>query len=242
MKFKRAMVPLAFGACAVGLMVVSQLASAVHVRPKGASPDRVALVPAYKQCTTANTTHAAPLAFGSCNPPVQASSFLTVGTADANGAGANFVGFILLKVKGTSPEDVIIQAGITDVRCQPAASAAVCNSLNASDGPDYAGQLQADIQIRITDHNNGPSQPVQTATVEDISFRVNGQCSNTTATNIGGTCTINTTFNTVTPGAITDLQRMVVEIRQLQVFDGGADGDVETDDNTVFLIHGIFVP
>src|SRR6266540_822347 len=93
MTIKRKMVlPLVLALGALGLMVVSQVASATHVRPKGASPLHASLVPAYKQCTgTGNRTHGAPLAFPSCAPPVQTSNSLTVGTPDANGAGANSI-------------------------------------------------------------------------------------------------------------------------------------------------------
>lgn len=242
MTIKRKMVlPLALAVGALGLMVVSQLASASHVRPKGATPLRATLVPAFKACAAPNRTHGAPLAFPSCNPPVQASSFLTIGSPDANGAGANANGFILLKVIATSPEDVVIQSTITDVRCQAATAAAVCNSANAADGPDYSGQVQGTAQIRISDHYNGPSLN-EAATVVDIPFPVNGTCANTTGTTIGGTCTVNTTANTVVPGSVQDNKRGVVEVQQLQVNDGGQDGQVATADNTLFMVQGIFIP
>ena len=76
----------------------------------------------------------------SCVPPTQESSFLQVGTPDANGAGANSVGTV--KITVTSTPDVVIKASITDVRCKPATAATVCNSPTAADGPDYAGQLR----------------------------------------------------------------------------------------------------
>ena len=51
-----------------------------YPRPKGATPMRASLVPAYNQCTSPNRGHGAPSARGrSCNPPGQASGFLTVG-------------------------------------------------------------------------------------------------------------------------------------------------------------------
>ena len=229
-------------AAAVGSMLaVSQISSASHVRPKGASPIRASMVPAFKQCATANTTHGAPLAFPSCNPPVQASSFLTIGTPDANGAGANSVGSVLLKVKITSPEDVIIQSTGSDIRCMPGTAPSVCNSPNAADGPDYSGELQGNATIRISDHYNGPNLN-EAATVVDIPFPVNGTCVNTTSTTIGGTCSTNTTANAVVPGSVKDAQRGVVEIGQLQISDGGADGLVSTADNTLFSVQGIFIP
>ena len=242
MTIKRKMVlPLALAVGALGLMAVSQLASASHVRPKGATPLRASLVPAFKACTVPNRTHGAPLAFPSCNPPVQTSNFLTIGSPDANGAGANSTGFILLKVKVTSPEDVLITSTITDVRCQAATAAAVCNSANAADGPDYSGQVQGTATIRISDHYNGPGLN-EAATVVDIPFPVNGQCANNALTTIGGTCTVNTTANTVVVGSVKDNQRGVVEIGQLLINDGGADGQIATADNTLFEVQGIFIP
>src|SRR5690242_20853895 len=96
---KKMVLPMALAVGTLGLMAVSQIASGSHVRPKGATPLRASLVPAFKACGTPNRTHGAPLAFPSCNPPVQASSYLTVGTPDANGAPSNSIGSILLKVK-----------------------------------------------------------------------------------------------------------------------------------------------
>jgi hypothetical protein len=213
-----------------------------YPRPKGASPMRIYFVPAYKQCTAPNRTHGAPLAFPSCSPPVQASNFLTVGTPDANGAGANSVGFMLLKVKVTSPEDLLITSTISDVRCRPATAAGVCGGANAADGADYSGQLQSNATIRITDRDNGPSRN-EAATVQDIPFPVNYFCNNTSDTSLGGECTINTTALAVLPQPYSyDGKRSVVEIGQLEVSDGGPDGNVATADNKVFLRQGIFVP
>src|SRR5690348_17110782 len=155
MTIKRKMVlPLALAVGALGLMAVSQVASGSHVRPKGATPLRASLVPSFKACGTPNRTHGAPLAFPSCNPPVQSSNFLTVGTPDNNGAPSNSIGSILLKVKSTSPEDVLITSSITDVRCLPATSASVCSGANAADGPDYSGELQGTATIRIRDRKS----------------------------------------------------------------------------------------
>jgi hypothetical protein len=242
MTIKRKMVlPLALAVGALALMAVSQVASGSHVRPKGASPLRASLVPSYKACSAPNRTHGAPLAFPSCNPPVQSSTYLTLGTPDANGAGANSVGSILLRVKATSPEDVLINSTITDVRCLPAGGASVCGTANAADGPDYSGEVQGNATIRISDHYNGPGLN-EAATVVDIPFPVNGTCATTLSTTVGGTCTTATTANTVVPGSVKDTQRAVVEIGQLQVFDGGADGLVSTADNTLFEVQGIFIP
>jgi hypothetical protein len=247
MTIKRKMVlPLALAVGALGLMAVSQLASGSHVRPKGASPLRASLVPAYKLCgpggTTPNRTHGGPLVFPSCNPPVQTSSSLTIGSPDANSAGANSIGTILLRVKATSPEDVLINSTISDVRCRPGVAGTVCASANTADGPDYSGELQGNAMIRISDHYNGPGLN-EAATVVDIPFPVNGTCANTsTNAAVGGTCSVATTANTVVPGSVKDTQRGVVEIQQLQISDGGVDGLVATTPNTLFEVQGIFIP
>jgi hypothetical protein len=244
MRLNRRRIPLLVLAAALGVagLLMVQYAGASHVRPKGASPLRASTVPAYKACASPNRTHGAPLAFPSCNPPVQTSNYLTVGSPDANGAGANSNGYILLRVKGTSPEDVLIDSVGTDIRCKPGGPAASCATPNAADGPDYSGQLQGNAMIRISDHYNGPGLN-EAATVVDIPFPVNGQCAATSLTNIGGQCDTHTTANAVVPGSVKDTQRGVVEIQQLQIFDGGTDGQAGTTaDNTLFAVQGIFIP
>ena len=39
--------------------------------------------------------------------------------------------------------DVALKLKISDVRCLPPTAAAVCNSANLQDGPDYSGEVQA---------------------------------------------------------------------------------------------------
>src|SRR5207245_1889419 len=68
-------------------------------RPKGATPLRAALAIAYRSCGSSNHQHGAPLAAGSCQPPVQSSAYLTVGTSDANGKLPNAIGRVRYDVK-----------------------------------------------------------------------------------------------------------------------------------------------
>jgi hypothetical protein len=229
-----------FATTALGAML-TQGAIATHPHPRGASPLHVSLVPAFKQCTSANRVHGAPLSFPSCAPPAPESNFLTVGTPDVNGAAANSVGSINLKVKTTDPAQVLISGTITDVRCRPGTDASVCNSPNVADGPDYSGQLQATALIRISDHQNGPSL-TEAATVQDIPFPVSFHCLNTADTSIGGVCNIPTEQPLIPYPQATTPPRAVIEISQFQVYDGGSDGNVGTNDNTVFMRQGIFIP
>jgi hypothetical protein len=251
---KRMVLPLALALGALGMMVMASAANATHPRPKGATPFRASLVPAYNACTTPNRTHGTPLAFPSCNPPVQTSTSLTIGSPDANGAPANSVGFIRIAVLAGVPgppedSDVAIVANITDVRCK--AGVAACGAANAADGADYTGEVQGTAQIRITDHWNAvaPGGGPDAATVIDIPFPVNAPCTATASTSIGSTCAVSTTANAVVGGpgpwadpTVKDTKRAVVGISQLQVFDGGTDGVVATTPNTLFAVQGIFIP
>jgi hypothetical protein len=203
-----------------------------YPRPKGASPFYVSLVTAYQPCTAANRQHAAPLAFGSCNPPSRSSSWLTSGTPDANGAQANFSGFVRFATVAGDPStpadeaDVRIDANVVDVR-------------NASNLSDYAGELQAVVPVQLTDRNSGDNEP---ATMQSFAFSVTVPCAATADTSIGGTCAVSTTGDAVMPGAIVESKRSVWELGQLEVRDGGADGLAATDPNTVFARQGVFTP
>jgi hypothetical protein len=212
-----------------------------YARPRGATPFRVALVPAYRQCSagSANSTHGAPLANPSCKPPTQASNFLTVGTGDANGATANMIGSVLMVVKSDST-DVRIQMSTTDVRCKTP-SATTCPRTNSVAGNDYGGELRVSTGLRLTDLVNGPSPNVQ-GTVTDTSYSFTVPCATTLATNVGSTCSLSTTVNAITPGAIAPGNRAIWELGQVNVYDGGSTGSANAPDATLFATQGIFVP
>ena len=93
-----------------------------YPRPKGATPVSLSLVPASQQCTSPNRTHGPPLAFGSCKPPQRASSYLTVGTPDANGQAGRLhrvaaCGSDRRRPRAPTDEaDVRLSLSLTDVR------------------------------------------------------------------------------------------------------------------------------
>jgi hypothetical protein len=239
------MLSLALGLAAVGIMLSAQLADATHVRPQGATPLRVSLVPAYQQCTSANRTHGGPLSFPSCAPPGQSSSYLTVGTPDSNGAGANSVGSIHVRVIAGPPPYIVTTLDISDVRCRPATNASICSTANAAGGPDYHGEIQGNATIRITDHFNAvaPGGGTDAATVIDIPFPINTPCVSTSDTSVGGTCSVTACTCTGPPRNDLGGKLTVVGITQFFVLDGGPDGIVATEDgSTEFLRQGIFIP
>ncbi len=202
-------------------------------RPRGASPFRASLVPAFAPCTSSNSTHGAALAFASCAPPGPASTNLTVGTPDANGAQANFVGTLLLKAQSNN---VAIRANLTDVRCGTVVSA--CGATNVSSGADYTGELQASFALRLTDKDGG----VTPATVTDTSFPMKIVCGQTASAVTGATCALTTQANAIMPGAVQAGSRAIWEIGQVRVNDGGPDGVVSTAPNGLFAVQGVFVP
>jgi hypothetical protein len=203
-----------------------------YPRPRGATPLRVSLVPAYKPCTTSNRTHGAPLAYASCNPPSQQSGYLTVGTPDANGAAANMAGSLSAaalagNASTTADEaDVRLVASLTDVR-------------RKSDLADYAGELQARSALRITDRFNGPSE---SGTVQDIDFAFTVPCVTTGATTVGSTCSVTTTADALAAGTVKENRRSIWQLGQVRVYDGGPDGVASTQDNTLFAVQGVFAP
>jgi hypothetical protein len=237
-------VPLAV----LAMLGTAQIGNASHPRPIAASPVQVALVPAYNQCTAANRTHGPPLDYPACNPPAQSSSSITVGTPDANGANPNSTGSIRVAATVGTPgppddSDVRIVANITDVRCKVGTTA--CGSSNTQAGPDYTGELQVSLVIRISDHWNAPAAGGggDAATVIDVPLLANFSCTATASADVGSTCILNTTVDSLYQAeAVRDGKRTIVALEQPQVRDGGPDGIMSTAPNRVFAVQGIFVP
>jgi hypothetical protein len=213
--------------------------AAAYVRPKGASPLRASLVPAYQACAAPNSTHGAPLEHPSCNPPQQSSPNLTVGTPDANGAPVSSFASVLYRVQVGNPSNMTDDA---DVRIDVRAS----DVRSAGDLSDYVGELQMIVQARITDRLNSLAPPIfpanMTGTVQDTPLSVTVPCAATASATTGGVCSVATTADSVVPGIAVEDSRSVWELDKVTLFDGGPDGDAETPDNSLFATQGVFVP
>jgi hypothetical protein len=253
------------------VLVLSSTALATHARPGSASPDRVALVPAYTQCVSPNSSHDAGDSVGSCTPPVQESSVLTI---QSNGAGGGFVRLDVFCTMGGLPPcltpagnrpDLNVVVLTTDVQCQGAFSFGGCSAA----GDDYTGDVLLHMPFRYTDHANGspPSScanpggttPCETATVLDFPFDIPFSCAATSGSPNGSDCNLATTFNSFFPGFISgeQFQRAVFRLLEpLSIEDPGVDGtinsgagspvcagfDCGTGDENVFEAMGWFVP
>ncbi len=209
---------------------------------------RLSLVPAYTPCAASSSTHGPPLAFPSCTPPAQSSAQATVGSPDAFGGAANFVGSLKFEVIVGTPgppedTDVRVRWDLTDVRCVP--TGARCGASNASGPADYSGQLGFSFRIRSTDHWNAvaPGGGIDPATGEDVTLTAGFTCGGTASTSTGSACKSFTSYNAFFPGLAKDTKRVVQETDDVHIYDGGADGVASTSaDNTVFLRQGVFIP
>ena len=204
-----------------------------YPRPKTASPLGVSLVPAYAACSAPNRTHGAPLSSGSCSPPAMSSDELTLGTPDANRKQARSEGLVEYKaIAGdltTTPDEASVEITVTllDVYDQQTLT-------------DYTGELRVRTTLRISDKHNDPGD---IATASDLALGFTVACTATADANQGATCTRVTSVDALFPGGVVEGKRAVWELGQVQVDDGGADGDADTAaDNTLFMKQGIFVP
>ncbi len=205
-----------------------------HVRPKGATPFRVPLVPAYAQCSAPNRTHGPPLAFPSCNPPQPGSSHLTIGVGDGSPAFSRGSGGLRMNVVVGAPgppddSDVNIRFTLTNV-------------MRASDLSEYTGELRTALSVRRTDRDPPGSAPH--STTMDFPFAFTVPCAPTPSSSIdASTCDTLTSVNAVVPLAVEDTHRAIWALDKVRVHDGGPDEDADTEgDNSLFMTQGVFVP
>jgi hypothetical protein len=198
-----------------------------YTRPRGATPFLTRLVPAYTQCTAANRTHGPPLAFGSCNPPAQTSSELTVGSPDSNGQPAKSEASLRVDAIAGAPAtpadeaDVQLTISITDVR-------------RADNLADYTGEVHPRLPLRVTDRNNTPAPAgLDQATGMDTELSFDVPCAATADTTVGSTCDATTSLEAVVPGAVTEGKRAIWELGQARIDD---------DSGAPFMVQGLFVP
>jgi hypothetical protein len=206
-----------------------------YPRPKAATPMYTPLIPTYEPCGTPNRMHAAPMSFGSCNPPQHQSPFLTVGTPDANGQPARSVGALRWAVQQGNPltgddeADVRLNLDLTDVR-------------RRSDLSDYTGDLNTRVSIQMTDRRSGDDAD-EAATVMPFQFSFPVPCVATADTSEGATCSTATTVEAVIPGSVMEGSRAIWQFGTIAVDDGGPDEDSSTTgNNRPFETQGVFVP
>jgi hypothetical protein len=214
-----------------------------YARPISASPSTVKLVPAYKGCASANSTHGAPLSRPSCNPPQQASNYLTIGTPDANGAAANSTGSIAFRVFCHPPDaNGVPECPASGDQIAVALTVSLTDVRNNADLTDYTGELRVFLGIRLTDRYNLPGGVTPGTAGMSFPFKVN--CVPTADETVGSNCSTQTSADAVMPGIALEGKRAVWGFQlPVQVFDGGVDGDADTPGgDTLFMKQGLFLP
>ena len=134
---------------------------------------------------------------------------------------------VVASVPETAPP-VVLQAKVSDVR-------------DAGTLLDYAGELQLQTGLRITDRGSGSTQR-EPATAQDLNLPVTLPCAVTLDLATGSLCSVSTTLDAVMPGAVAERARSVWQLDQVAVRDGGPDGLADTADNAVFARQGLFIP
>jgi dipeptidyl aminopeptidase/acylaminoacyl peptidase len=212
-----------------------------YVRPAGATPMRVPLVPAFRECESPDRVHGSPLAFDACSAPRQMSSTATIGTDDVNGAASNSTGYVRYAVRVGDPStptdeaDVAVQVEVNDVRL-------------TANGADYPIPLDLVLFGDITDRSYGTamtltSPPPTSPQVWPWDLRVQVPCTTNEDPDVGSRCQVATTLDAALPGVVPEGSRSVWGLGQVTLYDAGADGDVTTwDDNELFAVQGVFVP
>ncbi len=213
----------------------------VYPRPGGATPLRVPLVPAFRVCNPgmANSQHVGPLAEPSCEPPVQASTLLTTSTTGRGSGVARFDVLAGNPATSVDEADVKVFTSASDVR-------------SVSGPMDYTGNLILTTTVyRLTDRANGPSGTAS-GTASDLELAFPLGCSATPDPNVGSTCSLSSTYDSLLPGLAPEGKRSVARLTAAKLKDAGADGDVGapavcppqcgTGDERTYLEQGVFLP
>jgi hypothetical protein len=214
-----------------------------YPKPATGTPFRVPLVVAYDQCTSPNTTHAAPkLTPGpgsgdpACDPPVKTSDELTT---SAVGRQNGFAKFRVAVGNESTPADeanIAIDVDASDV-------------LRQSDGSDYVGPVLLRVAMRITDRSNNPGGVIS-GTVQDTDFSVPVNCLATPANpSAGSRCSVSSTVDTFVPNFAKEGKRAVISALSVKLLDAGPNGTIGgpacapacgDGDEQTYLEEGVF--
>jgi hypothetical protein len=233
------------------LVVASSATGAGYPRPRGATSISTSLVIAYRDCIAPNRVHRQPISYPSCSQPVRSSPDLTAGSPETFST-AQFEGRFRMGVITGLPgppddSDVAVSVTLVDVRCEDGSASPACTIVNEDPGADYVGEMEARVGVRITDRASGDGTAgTQPATAQDatLAFPVlchgaNGGVTSFTGW-IGAHCSADTSLNALFPHAIRDGRRAIFALGRVEIWDGGYDGVMSTQDNHIYATQGIF--
>ena len=204
--------------------------------PKGASPLRVPLVPAYSALHGRE-----PDARPAARAPVMQSAGADLAAADGGHAGRE-------RPASTSSGSVrlAVQPGDPATPADEADAAVVVNAVDVrrrSGLGDYTGELGLRLPLRITDRDNGGTRD------HGPRHRAGHGARRARALHRHRQHVGRLDLRRSRPPSTRSCrarskegERAIWALDQLQVFDGGADGVAATSPNTLFAVQGIFVP
>lgn len=216
------------------------VAPASYDTPQTATTIRASLVPMLRQTISTSqcqarggtvSSHGAPLAFSSCNPPGYVP-----GTAAHMGPGGQG-SYELSMVPGdpvtpADEADVALTVVATDVR-------------NRQTGGDYDPAAGTDVTLnarfRLTDNLNGAGQS-DPATTSDFDFAIPVGCIATEDAGAGSSCQLSSSMDVVMPGAIREGKATVMAAWKLWLYDSGTNGSRGDGDDKQFAQAGIYIP
>jgi Tol biopolymer transport system component len=205
--------------------------------PRFAPPITASLVPVFRQCGTGsnpvNGSHAPPLSVGACLPGGPQSNLARFGP-QANGG----VRLSTLYGDGNAGNgdqaDLAIGLALDDVQT-PAA-------LDYNPNPNPLGaDLTLITRLRVTDRSNGVSG-TSAGTTTDLDFSVPVRCAATADTTLGADCKVETSADSVTPGAIKENNAAVLQVFRARLNDSGANGIAGDADDRLFATEGVYIP
>jgi TolB protein len=211
-----------------------------YVRPAGATPVYVPLVPGYKECRIYGDEepyrrHGAPLSHPSCEPNFYDFRPVVVGTPDVNGKPAIASGFARFQVIAGDPETVADEADVrirvhqTDLR------------IWRSPYADATGTLVIYTDLRVTDTRNDGGGTDGSATVVDHRLYAGAPCVSTAGPE-GATCSLETSADAITPGLVREGRRAIWELGQVRAYHSFTLGDPHIVNDQVMFTQGLFVP
>ena len=184
-------------------------------RPKGATPLRVSLVPAYEPCTSPNREHGPPLAFPSCGPPVQASDHLTVGTPDANGRAGELGRLRAAQRRSSAIPPRRRTRPTSSVDGRASATCATRPRSPTTRASCWRGSRAASPTATTATRRARP-RPWPTSRSR---CRCRARRPPIPAT--GGSCTVNTSLDALLPGSVREGKRAIWQLDGVEVYDGG---------------------
>jgi hypothetical protein len=208
----------------------------------------VKLVPDFRQTISATqcqaragapSTHGAPLALASCNPPALLPGAVAHFGAQAS-ASADMHGFSCPACDIVFNANIFFTVKTSDIRA------------GSATGPDYDPDPNGpDVTLlskwRLSDdRNDTPGQPCAPyscpATAADFDFRVPVDCTATADPAVGASCSADTSANAIEPDSLEAAHAMIVQSFRVHAADSGPDGVSGNSDDRSFAMQGIYIP